>query len=45
MMAGCEIEIKFLPADGKFPHARGCGGAVFFNQFGKLFKFQHAAES
>ena len=36
MTAGCELKLKFLPADGKFLHPRGRGGAVFFKKFREI---------
>ena len=45
MMAGRELKVNCFAADGKFLHARGRGGAVFLQQFRKLFEFQHAGES
>ena len=41
MMAGCELKGESSAADGKFLHARGRGGAVFFQQSGELFQVQH----
>jgi uncharacterized membrane protein (UPF0127 family) len=37
---GLRVEIEFFAADGKFLHARGRGGAVFFQKFGKMFKLE-----
>jgi hypothetical protein len=31
-------------ADGKLLHARGRGGAIFFQKFSELFQFQHGGE-
>jgi hypothetical protein len=46
MTAGMRIEIEFSAADGKFLHARGPRTQrIFFQQFGKMFKFQHAGKS
>jgi hypothetical protein len=40
---GLRVEVEFFAADGKFPHARGSGGAVFLQQCGQWFEVQHAA--
>ena len=34
--------MELLAANGKFLHAGGRGGAIFFQQFRKLFEIQHA---
>jgi hypothetical protein len=41
---GLRIEGEMFAADGKLLHARGRGGAIFFQKFSELFQFQHGGE-